>query len=131
MWDVAVPVVPVKRFQLGHHGIPIPSNESARPHSPDEADRVEPLEPIRIETPQLPLTAAVENPDGQRRIFLVARRYVAVTVRGLESQKVCKSLLPPIRPYQCAALPNTRALESSRSNRFWFEQGVHNVKHPI
>ncbi len=127
--DIAVPVLAVKRFQLGHHGIPIPGNEPPRPHGPRETDRVQPLDPLRIETPLLPLTAAVEDPGGQRRIFLVGRGHVAMTVPGLEGRQGSKSLLPPVRPLRNSLRrrvpPRTKA--SSPINRFWFEQGPHQV----
>ena len=63
--NIAMPMVPMKSLQLGHHGIPIPGNPPPRPHGPHKANCVEPLEPLRIENSQLLLTAAVEDPDGQ------------------------------------------------------------------
>ena len=94
--DVAVPVLTVERFQLGHHGIPVPSDKPARPHGPGETDRVQPLDPVLGEPSLLPLTAAVEDPDRQRRIFLVARRHVAMAVCRLEGQEVRQPLIPTV-----------------------------------
>ena len=46
-----MPVVPAEGLQLGHHGIPVPGDEAARPYGPGETDRVEPLEPVRYREP--------------------------------------------------------------------------------
>ena len=64
MRNIAVPAMPAKRFQLGYHRIPIASDEATCPHFPDEADRVQPLDPLGAKRLYFALPTSIENPYG-------------------------------------------------------------------